>query len=157
MWWAIPRAGVLLVGWLVIWAVCGLPWTTFTAHPNWARVRWMPLPRYYASFVELLSYNRVDDLLNLGFYVPFGILGVARGWRLTRAIGSGVILSLITESAQLFATDREASSVDLVTNVTGTIVGAIAGVYLLGWLANRSVRDAEMGESEPVRWRHRLP
>jgi VanZ family protein len=145
------------MAWLSIWATFGIPWTTFSAHPHWERVRWVPIPIYYRSVVELLSYNRVDDLLNIGFYIPLGILCVVQGWRLTGAIGAGVILSLVTESTQLFSIDREASSVDLLTNVTGTIVGAIAGVYVLRWLANRSGRDAEMGEREPVRWRHRLP
>jgi glycopeptide antibiotics resistance protein len=145
------------MAWLSIWATFGIPWASLSAHPHWEHVRWVLIPRYDRSVVELLSYNRVDDLLNIGFYVPLGILCVVQGWRLTGAIGAGVILSLITESSQLFSTHREASSVDLLTNVTGTIVGAIAGAYVLRRLANRSGRDAQMGRGEPGRWRHRLP
>jgi glycopeptide antibiotics resistance protein len=147
---------LLIMSWLSIWAAFGIPWASLSAHPHWEHVRWVPIPRYYRSVVELLSYNRVDDLLNIGFYIPLGILCVVQGSRLTGAIGAGVVLSLITESSQLFSTHREASSIDLLTNVTGTIVGAIAGASVLRRLTNRSGRDAEMGESEPVRWPHRL-
>jgi hypothetical protein len=80
---------------------------------------------------------RADVVLNVLFYVPFGLFGVwslpARwpAWaRVLVAIAGGALLSLAVELAQFYVSSRVTSPADLAMNALGTSIGAIlaAGV-----------------------------
>ena len=78
-------------------------------------------------------------LLNIILFTPLGALlalaGVLRRWSWL----SGGVLSALIEGAQLFIPGRDASVDDVLTNTTGTILGSLVAVAVLGWL-RRSVR-----------------
>ena len=82
-------------------------------------------------------WQRVDMLINVLAYVPFGLLLVL-GWKgraprplaLVLATLSGAMLSFAVESLQQFLPSRVASLTDVATNTLGTLAGA-ALAYLV--------------------------
>lgn len=102
-----------LIIWLVGWALFSLPWTTFTSEPQVERINWMPFrsrPR--------------DQVLNLAYYAPLGVLGVGFGLSATAVTGAGMLLSASAELTQIFSTDRYPSTTDFLLNSAGTLIGA---------------------------------
>jgi VanZ family protein len=89
----------------------------------------------------------LDELLNVGFYVPLGaaaflVFTFPRRWfGVIAAIAVGALVSLSVEWMQLYLPDRFSSYVDLTTNTLGTAIGAAAA---LAWRS-----------SHPVGWRPR--
>ena len=91
-----------------------------------------PWPRWITGF---------DIAANLFGYLPFGtlcVLGVrpalAARRALTLAVLGGMLLSLALEATQSYLPARVASNVDLLTNVAGALLGAIAGLLVAPWL-----------------------
>jgi VanZ family protein len=87
-----------------------------------------PLPYYRTIF---------DVMTNVIAYIPLGILLVfslyprlRRVWAVLIAIASGALLSAAMETIQTFLPTRVASNLDLITNVAGVCIGAVAGVLL---------------------------
>jgi glycopeptide antibiotics resistance protein len=123
----------LLVLWLVGWAFFSLPWTTFTSDPAIARINWIPF------------HTRArDQVLNLAYYIPLGVLAVGAGFTPAAVTGAGILLSATTEVAQVFSTDRYPSTTDLVLNSAGTFIGAAVAVA-----ARRRRRSSSMVASAP--------
>jgi VanZ family protein len=122
-----PRR-VYVALWLLGWAAFGIPWTTFSPQAHWEHVRWIPFP---PNVRESLNRNRLDDVLNVAYYVPLGWFGGTAGWGTGSVVAIAAALSVSTETAQLFSTERYPSTVDLITNITGAVAGL--------WLARRSV------------------
>jgi VanZ family protein len=102
-----------LVAWLAGWALFSLPWTTFTPHPQLARVNSIPF-----------RARPLDQILNLTYYVPLGSLAVAAGYAPAAVAGAGIVLSATAEVIQIFSTDRYPSTTDVILNTTGTLLGA---------------------------------
>jgi VanZ family protein len=79
--------------------------------------------------------SQADLWTNVVAYVPLGILlgaffAVRRRWPAIRAATFlGGMLSFVMESAQMFLPSRTSSKVDLLTNILGTLAGAVAGTY----------------------------
>lgn len=78
-----------------------------------------------------------DLLINTAAYVPLGfLLAVALGRRRTAAravllaAALGALVSLTMEAAQMFLPKRISSNVDLLTNGTGALIGAMAAPLL---------------------------
>ena len=117
------RASWLL--WWFIWTAIALPWSGIDAEPHWDRVTWLPWH----------VIRTRDAVLNLLFFVPFGFLGRAQGWRGASTVALAASVALATETLQLFAPDRFPSTLDIVMNVAGACVG-VACV----WLTNRAQR-----------------
>ena len=73
-------------------------------------------------------------ILNIILFMPLGALltlaGVPRSWTWL----AGGVMSALIEGAQLFIPGRDASIDDVLTNTTGTIVGSLIAVAVLGWL-----------------------
>lgn len=109
------RRRIVLGLWLIGWATFGLPWGSFSSRPHWENVRWNPMPRR--------ALNRVDVLANFTFYVPVGWVGSASGWPISAVMAAAAVASFGTETAQLFSTDRIPSTVDLLSNIGGAVVG----------------------------------
>jgi VanZ family protein len=103
-----------------------------------------------AGFLEILTaplgrtYSRFDLVINLFAYLPFGLLlslmlrprvGTVKGVIL--ATLGGLLLSAAMEYAQMYLPRRTSSNLDLMTNTTGTMIGAIlaATIAPLSWFA----------------------
>lgn len=100
-----------------------------------------PWPRYITTF---------DVAVNLLGYVPYGFLCVAALDPRTRgvpaagvAIGSGLILSLLLEAGQSYLTARVAVNLDVLCNVAGATLGAVAAAVVVPrWLREGPVGRA---------------
>lgn len=110
-----------LLAWVVAVVLVTFPWFTLQDHPHWMLVRWHPFDGR-GQFLEIA--------LNIAFYVPGGLLlaGLASGSRRRRATVAVVVatlLSLATETTQLFSHGRVPSLVDVLANQAGAWLGAI--------------------------------
>jgi len=88
-----------------------------------------PLPRYWTLF---------DVATNVVGYVPLGLLivfalhpYVKRNHAALIAVAAGVLLSGTMEAVQTYLPSRVPSNLDLLTNVAGTCIGAVAGRLLV--------------------------
>lgn len=74
----------------------------------------------------------IDAVLNVGVFVPLGILLAAAAVRLPFALLAGLLLSVGIETGQYFAQlGRTADINDVFTNTTGTLLGwAIAAAIV---------------------------
>lgn len=80
--------------------------------------------------------SEVDAVLNVGVFVPFGVLLAAAGVRLLGALLLGLGVSLFIEVAQYLGNvGRTADINDLITNVSGAAIG-----WGVGWAIMRVVR-----------------
>jgi VanZ family protein len=90
-------------------------------------------------------HSRPDILTNVLAYIPLGLLLVL-WWRSRRAVVGPVIvatiaggaLSFLMEGLQQFLPSRDASVMDLITNVFGTFIGAVLASFVRSnWLLGR--------------------
>jgi VanZ family protein len=108
----------LMVAWVVTWVAFSLPWTSVSSSPHWDRVA--------APRVRATSRIRPDHILNVLFYVPVAPLGAAFGQSLRACIIAGGAFSLTAEAAQLFSSERAPDGNDVIANMAGTTMGAVA-------------------------------
>jgi VanZ family protein len=87
-----------------------------------------PLPHYWTAF---------DVMTNVIGYIPFGILAAFAGYPRLRGISAimlalvaGILLSGSMEAIQTFLPSRVSSNLDLYANVTGSLIGGVAGMLL---------------------------
>jgi len=123
--------------WLFGWAVVSFPLTTFTSEPHVDRINWMPFrsrPR--------------DQVLNLAYYAPLGMLGVGLGFSVKAVTSAGMLLSASAELTQIFSTDRYPSTTDFLLNSAGTLIGAAL------MRAASSKRRVSIGQSATLRTSH---
>jgi VanZ family protein len=85
-------------------------------------------PRYWSIF---------DVAMNIVGYIPLGLLIVfalyprfQRAWAIVFATALGILISMSMEGVQYFLPHRVTSILDLITNASGTLVGAIIGTLL---------------------------
>jgi glycopeptide antibiotics resistance protein len=108
---------IVLVGLIVV------PWWNPQDHSHWTIIRWVP-------FVSP-PIRPFDIAGNVLLYVPFGY-----AWRRAAVGGAwpclafAALLSILTESTQLFSHSRVPSTGDVVCNV----LGALMGIRLADWL-----------------------
>ena len=88
------------------------------------KLRWPSL-----SFLDT-AFSRGDFINNILLYLPLGVSLV--GASLWRCAGAAAALSILAEALQLGYVDRDPSPVDVISNVTGALVG-----FVLAWLAWR--------------------
>lgn len=70
------------------------------------------------------SAGTADVIRNILLFLPVGVATALLGWRWTRAVAAGFLLSLTVESLQLLVVPgRDPSLSDLLTNSTGTALG----------------------------------
>lgn len=75
--------------------------------------------------------SEVDAVLNVGVFVPFGVLLAAAGVRLLGALLLGLGVSLFIEVAQYLGNvGRTADINDLITNTLGTVLGCAIALAL---------------------------
>jgi VanZ family protein len=122
------RVGLLVYTLLIVYA-SWYPfsgWHNIGLHP--LAYLWAPLPRYWTVF---------DLATNVIAYIPFGILMVFAVYPIVRsgravmlAVATGTFLSGMMEAVQTFLPSRVSSNLDLLTNVAGVCIGALAGALL---------------------------
>ncbi len=106
----------------------------------------VPLPGtpFWALAPWSMRATRFDVVANVLAYVPLGLfvaLVPARGSAAARAIAAaiaGTALSFALETLQWFLPSRGASTIDLVANATGALLGGLAGARY----AHSALRDA---------------
>lgn len=88
----------------------------------------------------LLTYTAFDAILNLLSYLPLGLLlGLALRSRLSAlpsllcACALGISLSVSMEFLQMYLPTRTSSNLDLLTNSTGTLIGALLALSITRW------------------------
>ena len=131
--WLVP---VAWFAWWSVWALLTLPWRGLEPAPQWHRMEWMPF-----------SVARPRDwALNLLFFVPFGVLGVAAGWRFRHVVVAGALVALVAEALQLFSRYRFPATTDIVLDVVGVALGvAAAAVVKAGYGRDERREIAESG------------
>ncbi len=85
----------------------------------------------------LQTYTWFDALVNVLAYLPLGLLlglilraYLGTGWSVVLALLGGAALSSMMEFTQLFLPSRTSSNLDLLTNVGGTLGGALLAVSI---------------------------
>jgi len=112
-----------------------MPWSNFQGHSHWSFVRWIPF-----QDASLKRRSLFDLVLNLFLYAPVGYFYMP----LCRAVSTAAflrvilmagLLSVATELFQVFSHNRIPSMTDVLMNIIGTAVGAIAAII---WGANET-------------------
>jgi hypothetical protein len=102
--------------WLALWALFSLPWTGSTPTPQWHRLQ-----------PARADLDRLPvHLLNLAFYVPVVPLACSFGARVSGAVAIGFGFSAAAEGSQFFSEHRVPDVNDVLLNVAGTLIGAVA-------------------------------
>jgi len=124
----LPHALALLYGVAIVFASLEpfSPWIAPSADmPFWPLTPWP------------LRYARADLVINVLAYLPFGLFvalvprRATRGARTALAFASGLTLSFLLETLQMFEPPRDASLVDLAANTLGALLGGAAGASLV--------------------------
>lgn len=133
---AFARLGLLMYAFLIGYASL-YPLTNWRdmGLPFWGYLL-APLPHYWTMF---------DVTTNVIGYFPFGLLAVFALYPTVRGIGAallavlaGTLLSATMEAVQTYLPDRVSSNLDLLTNVAGTCIGAVAGLLLSRFFLEQS-------------------
>jgi len=121
----LPRYFAALYGLMIVYASLE-PFSSWMAPPPGSPFfLFAPLPA---------RFTRFDILVNVLAYAPFGFFLALAGRdrsdlrRLAAAVGVAAILSFMMETLQMFLPTRDASVVDLASNVGGAAVGAVVAV-----------------------------
>lgn len=111
----------------------------------------VPLKRTILSWDFRFNRSGLEDVcLNIAGFIPFGFLSaivlarrVQRRHAIMLTIVMGFVLSLGIEITQSYLPLRFSSSIDLLTNTTGTVVGVAIFAF---WLAQRRPEPSSMVE-----------
>lgn len=118
-----------LILWILLILMAGvLPLSNFVGHPHWEYIKWLPTAEELRSPTYILDIF-VDTVANTALFFPLGYFlsrlltasSPSRPWLL--AVGIGSTLSLGIEFYQVYCHSRFPSIFDVVTNVTGTLIG----------------------------------
>ncbi|MDP3844678.1 MAG: VanZ family protein [Oxalobacteraceae bacterium] len=134
---ASPLARIALLAYLFL--IVYASWFPFT---GWRDVGlapfeylWAPMPKYWTKF---------DALINIGGYIPLGMLIVyalhprfRKAGAVALAIAAGSLLSGTMEAVQQYLPSRVASMLDFYTNLGGICIGALLAVWSAAALLER--------------------
>lgn len=78
------------------------------------------------------SFTQTQGLMNMGMFIPFGLLGVLATRRPALVLPAGILLSATIEVAQATVPflDRMCDTTDLLSNSAGTVIGVALGLLL---------------------------
>lgn len=119
------RTSLALAGWITVILAAGLlPLQNFVGHSHWDHIQWTITPTHWHS---LRFY--FDVIANVALFFPLGLLLIRvlrtrMAHTTTRIMGLGLLLSLGIEAFQIFCHNRHPSLFDVISNVTGTALGA---------------------------------
>lgn len=120
-----------LILWIVFTLMVGiLPLSNFVGHAHWEYIKWVPIP----TIEDLRSPKYLLDIssdilgntllfLPLGYFLRRVLTSSSPSQQLLIAAGIGITLSLSIELYQVYCHNRFPSIFDIITNVTGTIIG----------------------------------
>jgi glycopeptide antibiotics resistance protein len=118
-----------LILWIALILMVGvLPLSNFVGHTHWEYIKWVPTAEDLRSPKYLIDIFS-DIVGNTALFFPLGyflrrLLFSSRPIRrLLFAAGIGVTLSLGIEFYQVYCHSRFPSIFDVITNVTGTLMG----------------------------------
>ena len=121
----------LLPLWALFIALVGtFPFTNFVGHSHWEYIQWLPTAENFRSRRFLF-----DIVANVALFLPLGYLlersrSTTMVWRsLFLAAGVAGLLSLSMEWLQVYCHNRHPSPTDVVSNVTGSLIGACLSIY----------------------------
>ena len=130
-----PRTKTRDLSFLILWVVFTLmvgilPLRNFVGHSHWEYITWVPIPTVedLRSPKYLLDISS-DIIGNILLFLPLGyvlrrVLTSSNPSRqLLIAAGIGGTLSLSIELYQVYCHNRFPSIFDVITNVTGTVIG----------------------------------
>ena len=121
----------LLPLWALLIALVGtFPFTNFVGHSHWEYIQWLPTADDFRSRRFLF-----DIVANMALFLPLGYLlhrscsnGTPRR-SLLLAAGAASLLSLSMEWFQVYCHNRYPSPTDVVSNVTGSLIGAFLSIH----------------------------
>ena len=120
-----------LILWIVFTLLVGvLPLRNFVGHAHWEYIKWVPIP----TVEDLRSPKYLLDIssdivgntllfLPLGYFLRRLLTSSSPIRQLLIAAGIGSTLSLSIELYQVYCHNRFPSIFDIITNVTGTLIG----------------------------------
>ena len=122
----------LLPLWALFIVLVGtFPLTNFVGHSHWEYIQWLPTADNFRSRRFLF-----DIVANMVLFLPLGYL-LDRSLSTTTArrslflaVGVAGLLSLSMEWFQVYCHNRHPSPTDVVSNVTGTLIGVFLSIYL---------------------------
>lgn len=128
------KEGLALAAWaLLIIALGTLPFSNFVGHSHWEYIKWIPTiedlrsPKYQLDIL-------VDIAANTAVYFPVGYLialwrrDASKSYQVALAACIGGGLSLGVEFYQVYCHNRFPSIFDLLTNLTGAVLGVRTAV-----------------------------
>jgi len=118
--------------WLTFWILysflilaSGIYGSVFVGHSHWDYVIWIP------PFDEIRSIQFwLDIIVNVALYVPFAFIFLRyrnsnnRSALITAAL-LGLLLSCTVELYQVYSHNRRPSPLDIICNLSGTIIGVL--------------------------------
>ena len=118
-----------LILWIVLILMVGvLPLSNFVGHPHWEYIKWVPTaedlrsPKYLIDiFSDILGNTAL--FFPLGYFLSRMLISSSPSRQLLLAAGIGGTLSLGIEFYQVYSHNRFPSIIDVITNVTGTLIG----------------------------------
>ena len=123
----LPQYFAALYGFMIVYASLE-PFSGWTAPaPGTPFFLFAPWPPRFA---------RSDLVINVLAYLPFGFFAALTGRekalaaRLAIGSGAGAALSFAMEGTQMYLPTRDASTIDLISNTAGALLGAIVAVAL---------------------------
>ena len=118
--------------WLILWILYGILilasgvyGSDFVGHSHWDYVVWIP------SLDQMQTFRLwLDIVLNIALYAPFAFLFLqyrnsAHRSALVTAVLLGLLLSCAVELYQVYTHNRHPSPLDIVCNLSGTIIGTL--------------------------------
>jgi VanZ family protein len=119
------RTGFALAGWIAVILAAGmLPLRNFVGHSHWEFIQWtIPAAHWHSRRFYF------DVIANAALFFPLGLL-LRRQVRtctmrmMLLILGGGLLLSAGIEGFQIFCHNRHPSPYDIISNVTGTALGA---------------------------------
>ena len=123
---------VLLPIWALFIALVGtLPLSNFVGHSHWEYIQWLP------TAGQLLSRRFLFDVVaNMALFLPLGYLlersrsAATPPRSLLLAAGVAGLLSLSIEWFQVYCHNRHPSPTDVISNVSGSLIGTFLSIYL---------------------------
>ena len=118
-----------LILWIALILMVGvLPLSNFVGHTHWEYIKWVPTaedlrsPKYLIDIFSDIVGNTAL-FFPLGYFLRRLLFSSSPIRRLLFAAGIGVTLSLGIEFYQVYCHSRFPSIFDVITNVTGTLMG----------------------------------
>ena len=130
-----PRTRTRDMNYLILWIVFTLlvevlPLRNFVGHAHWEYIKWIPIPTVEdlrsSKYLLDISSDIVGNVLlflPLGYFLRRLLTSPSPIRQLLIAAGIGGTLSLCIELYQVYCHNRFPSIFDVITNVTGTLIG----------------------------------